>query len=94
MPAMVERVVYVGSVTQVYLRLTTGASLQALVANHDGPPDWPEGTPVSSRCRSTACAPSPSDPPSGHHRQSAPLVDAEFQQYVRERSGGLRTMRA
>jgi spermidine/putrescine transport system ATP-binding protein len=45
-PAMVERVVYVGSVTQVYLRLTTGASLQALVANHDGPPDWPEGTPV------------------------------------------------
>ena len=45
-PAMVERVVYVGSITQVYLRLTTGASLQALVANHDGPPDWPEGTPV------------------------------------------------
>jgi hypothetical protein len=45
-PAMVERVVYVGSVTQVYLRLTTGAALQALVANHDGPPDWPEGTPV------------------------------------------------
>ena len=45
-PAMVERVVYVGSVTQVYLRLTTGASLQALVANHEGPPDWPEGTPV------------------------------------------------
>jgi spermidine/putrescine transport system ATP-binding protein len=45
-PAMVERVVYVGSVTQVYLRLTTGASLQALVANHDGPPDWSEGTPV------------------------------------------------
>jgi hypothetical protein len=43
---MVERVVYVGSVTQVYLRLTTGASLQALVANHDGPPSWPEGTPV------------------------------------------------
>ena len=45
-PAMVERVVYVGSVTQIYLRLTTGASLQAFVANHDGPPDWPEGTPV------------------------------------------------
>ena len=45
-PAMVERVVYVGSVTQVYLRLTTGASLQALVANHDGPPEWPEGMPV------------------------------------------------
>jgi spermidine/putrescine transport system ATP-binding protein len=45
-PAMVERVVYVGSVTQVYLRLTNGASLQALVANHDGPADWSEGTPV------------------------------------------------
>jgi len=45
-PAMVERIVYVGSVTQVYLRLTTGMALQALVANHDGPPDWPEGTPV------------------------------------------------
>jgi spermidine/putrescine transport system ATP-binding protein len=47
-PAMVERLVYVGPTTQVHLRLPHGAPLQALVANHDGRPDWEAGTPVAA----------------------------------------------
>jgi spermidine/putrescine transport system ATP-binding protein len=46
-PAMVERLVYVGPTTQVHLRLPHGAPLQALVANTDGRPEWDAGTPVS-----------------------------------------------
>ncbi len=48
MPAMVERLVYVGPTTQVHLRLPHGAPLQAMIANHDGRPDWEAGTPVSA----------------------------------------------
>ena len=47
-PAMVERLVYVGPTTQVHLRLPHGAPLQALVANHGGRPEWEPGTPVSA----------------------------------------------
>ena len=47
-PAMVERLVYVGPTTQVHLRLPHGAPLQAMVANHDGRPEWAPGTPVSA----------------------------------------------
>ena len=46
-PAMVERLVYVGPTTQVHLRLPHGAPLQAMVANQDGRPDWEAGTPVA-----------------------------------------------
>ncbi len=45
-PAMVERVVYVGATTHVHVRLPGGEAIQALTANHDGRPDWPAGTPV------------------------------------------------
>ena len=48
LPAMVERLVYVGPTTQVHLRLPHGAALQAMVANHDGRPEWPPGTAVSA----------------------------------------------
>ena len=34
-PAMVDRLVYLGAATQVMLRLATGESLQAMVANED-----------------------------------------------------------
>jgi len=47
-PALVERVVFLGAATQVMLRLATGASLQALVQN-DGDTDrvsLAQGTPV------------------------------------------------
>jgi spermidine/putrescine transport system ATP-binding protein len=45
-PAMVERVVYIGASTQVLLRLATGVPLQALVQNDGDQPDLAQGTPV------------------------------------------------
>jgi spermidine/putrescine transport system ATP-binding protein len=43
---MVERVVYLGSATQVMLRLATGESLQAVIANDESAATWSQGTPV------------------------------------------------
>jgi spermidine/putrescine transport system ATP-binding protein len=46
-PGMVERLVFLGSTTQIFVRLGTGAPLQALVRN-DGPAiRYSQGTPVS-----------------------------------------------
>jgi spermidine/putrescine transport system ATP-binding protein len=45
-PAMVERVVYLGAATQVMLRLATGESLQAVVPNDADSAAWAQGTPV------------------------------------------------
>jgi len=45
-PAMVERVVFLGSATQVMLRLAPGIPLQALVQNDGEQPDLAQGTPV------------------------------------------------
>ncbi len=48
LPALVERVVFLGAATQVMLRLATGASLQALVQNDGdaGSVSLAQGTPV------------------------------------------------
>jgi spermidine/putrescine transport system ATP-binding protein len=46
-PAMVERVVFLGAATQVLLRLAPGVPLQALVQNDGENPDLAQGTPVS-----------------------------------------------
>ena len=54
LPAMVDRVVYVGSTTQVHVRLPDGQTLQALTANRDEPPAWPPGTPVTVTLPPTA----------------------------------------
>jgi len=45
-PAMVERVIFLGSATQVMLRLAPGVPLQALVQNDGEQPDLAQGTPV------------------------------------------------
>jgi spermidine/putrescine transport system ATP-binding protein len=45
-PAMVERLVYLGSATQVLLRLAAGAQIQALTQNDGGQADLRQGTPV------------------------------------------------
>ena len=45
-PAMVERLVYLGSATQVMLRLATGTQVQALVQNDGGHAELRQGTPV------------------------------------------------
>src|SRR6266702_4474758 len=45
-PAMVERVVFLGAATQVMLRLAPGVSVQALMQNDGSRPDLAQGTPV------------------------------------------------
>ena len=45
-PAMVERVVFLGSATQVMLRLAPGVPLQALMQNDGSRPELAQGTPV------------------------------------------------
>ena len=47
LPGMIERLVFLGSTTQIFVRLATGAVLQTLVRN-DGPAiAYSQGTPVS-----------------------------------------------
>jgi len=45
-PAMVERLVYLGSATQIHLRLAAGVNIQALVQNDGGESALAQGTPV------------------------------------------------
>ena len=51
-PAMVERLVYLGSSTQVILRLAPGTELQALLQNDGDPARWPS-SPRAPRCTRT-----------------------------------------
>jgi spermidine/putrescine transport system ATP-binding protein len=45
-PAMVERLVYLGSATQIFLRLAAGADLQVVLQNDGTPAGFGPGTPV------------------------------------------------
>jgi hypothetical protein len=44
---MVERVVFLGSTTHIYVRLATGSTLQTLVRNEGAELPYSQGTPVS-----------------------------------------------
>jgi len=46
-PGMVERIVFLGSTTHIYVRLATGSALQALVRNDGADLPYRQGTPVS-----------------------------------------------
>ena len=46
-PGMVERVVYVGATTQLFVRLAHGDSLQAMIPNQGGEVPFQQGTPVT-----------------------------------------------
>jgi len=46
LPGMVERTVYVGATLQIMVRLATGGSLQATVANTGDQVEQAQGTPV------------------------------------------------
>jgi ABC-type Fe3+/spermidine/putrescine transport system ATPase subunit len=46
-PGMVERLVFLGSITHVYVRLATGSTLQTLVRNDGAALPFSQGTPVS-----------------------------------------------
>jgi spermidine/putrescine transport system ATP-binding protein len=47
LPGMVERLVFLGSTTHIYVRLATGSALQALVRNEGSTVPYSQGTPVS-----------------------------------------------
>jgi spermidine/putrescine transport system ATP-binding protein len=47
LPGMVERLVFLGSITHVYVRLATGTALQALVRNDGSALAYGQGTAVS-----------------------------------------------
>jgi ABC-type Fe3+/spermidine/putrescine transport system ATPase subunit len=47
LPGMVERTVYVGANLQVIVRLPTGATVQATIANSGQTADYAQGTPVA-----------------------------------------------
>jgi spermidine/putrescine transport system ATP-binding protein len=47
MPGMVERLVFLGSTTHVYIRLANGSALQTLVRNDGAALPYSQGTPVS-----------------------------------------------
>jgi spermidine/putrescine transport system ATP-binding protein len=53
-PATIERFVYLGSTTQVYVTLLSGDRLQALVANAQEVEEYDVGTPVTARLPSDA----------------------------------------
>lgn len=63
MPAMVERVVFLGSATQVFVRLAPGALLQAMIQNDGSPIAWSQGLPVSVQLPSEALRVLPTDVP-------------------------------
>jgi spermidine/putrescine transport system ATP-binding protein len=71
-PAMVERVVFLGAAMQVMLRLAPGVSVQALMQNDGERPDLTQGTPVHAHLPAEALrvlagtagsAPVPADEP-------------------------------
>jgi spermidine/putrescine transport system ATP-binding protein len=74
-PAMVERVVYLGAATQVMLRLATGESLQAVVPNDAESAGWAQGTPVHAYLPADALRVLPGTPDSA---SSAEVVETRL----------------
>jgi len=73
-PGMVERLVFLGSSTQVIVRLATGGVLQALIQNQGGLPAFQQGTAVqvdlpadALRVLSIGTEPEVEDPPLAVH---------------------------
>ena len=72
---MVERTVYVGASMQVIVRLATGATLQASVANAGVAASWRQGTPVLAQIPAEALRVLAGGPPQA--AGSAPEQPAE-----------------
>ncbi|HVB41841.1 MAG TPA: ABC transporter ATP-binding protein [Streptosporangiaceae bacterium] len=70
-PAMVERLVYLGSATQVMLRLAPGMLVQALVQNDGGQAGLAQGTPVLAYLAPDALRVLPGEEISGAGEESA-----------------------
>src|SRR5712692_3274918 len=63
-PGMVERSVYLGSTTQLFVRLAVGQTLQAMVKNEDGARSHEQGTPVNAYLPAEALRVLDATPPS------------------------------
>jgi spermidine/putrescine transport system ATP-binding protein len=61
-PAMVERSVFLGSSTQVYVRLAAGATLQAQLTGDHAPVPLTQGTPVNVHLPAPSLRVLPNDP--------------------------------
>ena len=64
LPGMVDRAVFLGSTTQVMVRLPQGAVVQSLVTNTRDATPWPPGSRSPSACRRSrsVCWPRPTGP--------------------------------
>jgi spermidine/putrescine transport system ATP-binding protein len=65
MPAMVERLVYLGPVTQLIVRLAHGEAVQAVVQNGGEPLPWSQGSPVAAHLPAEALRVLRADGPAG-----------------------------
>jgi spermidine/putrescine transport system ATP-binding protein len=61
-PGIVERTVFLGSATQVFVHLAAGVTIQALVGNTSDAASWPAGTPVQACLPPEALRVLPCDP--------------------------------
>ena len=75
-PALVERVVFLGAATQIMLRLATGASLQALLQNDGGSAleTLAQGTPVHAYLPPDALRVLPGSPSAAAASEETPLA--------------------
>jgi spermidine/putrescine transport system ATP-binding protein len=76
-PAMVDRTVFLGSTTQVQVRLPQGAVLQALVTNHAQRTDLASGQPVTVRLPVESLRVLAASPDEAPIEEPAPLALAE-----------------
>jgi spermidine/putrescine transport system ATP-binding protein len=70
-PGMVERIVFLGSASQVFLTLAPGVTIQALIGNARALTTWTQGTPVSAELPAESLRVLPERDEAGPPMQSA-----------------------
>ncbi|HEX2322127.1 MAG TPA: ABC transporter ATP-binding protein [Streptosporangiaceae bacterium] len=73
-PGMVERVLYVGSIIQVFVHLAHGETLQAWMQNRGGDPPWQQGTAVTVHLPSEAIRVLADEASADHQETQAPVA--------------------
>jgi hypothetical protein len=71
---MVERVLYVGSIIQVFVHLAHGETLQAWMQNRGGDPPWQQGTAVTVHLPSEAIRVLADEASADHQETQAPVA--------------------
>ena len=73
-PGMVERVLYVGSIIQVFVHLAHGETLQAWMQNRGGDPPWQQGTAVTVHLPGEAIRVLADEASADHQETQAPVA--------------------